>query len=190
MLARITSIVVDVVASFFVFLLLARFHFQWLRVPFRNQAGEFIIATTNWIVKPARRMVPALLGLDLASWFCAWLLQALALFLLFTIAGRDFSSAPGIAAAGLFALALVDLAEYSVKILLFLVIVQAVLSWFSSYNPMQPVFDAATRPFLRPIRRFVPPVANVDLSPLILTVVILVLLVPLSDLRVMVAGIF
>lgn len=190
MLARIGSIVVDVVASFFVFLLLVRFHFQWLRVPFRNQAGEFIIATTNWIVKPARRVVPALLGLDLASWLCAWLLQALALYLLLTIAGRDFSSAPGIAAAGLFALALVDLAEYSVKILLFLVIVQAVLSWFAAYGPMQSVLDAATRPFLRPIQRIVPPVANVDLSPLILTVVILVMLVPLAELRVMVAGIF
>ena len=190
MLAKIASIVIDVVASFFVFLLLARFHFQWLRVPFRNQAGEFIIAATNWIVKPARRVVPALLGLDLASWLCAWLLQALALFLLLVVAGRDFSSAPGIAAAGLAAIALVDLAEYSLKILLFMVIVQVVASWFAAYNPMQPVLDAATRPFLRPFRRLVPPVANVDLSPMVLTLLLIVLLVPLAELRVLVGGIF
>ena len=190
MLARIASLVVDVVGDFFVFLLLARFHFQWLRVPFRNQAGEFVIATTNWIVKPARRLVPPLFGLDLASWLCAWLLQAFALFLLLTLGGRDFSSAPGIAAAGLFALALVDLVAYSLKFLLFMVIVQVVMSWFVSYNPLHPVLDAATRPFLRPIRRLVPPVANVDLSPMVLSLVLIVLLVPLADLRALVAGMF
>ena len=56
----------DVVAGFFVYLLLARFLFQWLRVPFRNALGEFIIAATNWMVVPARRAIPSFAGLDLA----------------------------------------------------------------------------------------------------------------------------
>ena len=75
MLTQIAGIVVDFVGGFFVLMLLVRFYFQWLRVPFRNQLGEFVIATTNWIVKPARRVVPALFGLDLASVICAWILQ-------------------------------------------------------------------------------------------------------------------
>ena len=32
------------------------FHFQWLHVPFRNPIGEFVVACTNWIVYPARRV--------------------------------------------------------------------------------------------------------------------------------------
>ena len=190
MLARIASIVVDVVGSFFVYLLLIRFHFQWLRAPFHNQAGEFVIACTNWIVKPARRIVPPLLGLDLASLVCAWILQVLGMFLLLTLAGRDLSSAPGIAAGVLFGLSLVDLVQYSLRILMFVVILQAVLSWVSPYNPLQPLLDALTRLFLRPIRRFVPPLANVDLSPLILIVVIVVLHEPLGELRQLVGGLF
>ena len=67
MLTQIGVFLVDVVASFFVFMLLARFHFQWLRVSFRNPVGEFVLATTNWIVMPARRLVPGLAGLDLAT---------------------------------------------------------------------------------------------------------------------------
>ena len=70
MLAQIASLVVDFVGGFLVLMLLLRFYFQALRVPFRNQAGEFVIATTNWAVKPARRVIPSLLGLDLASLLC------------------------------------------------------------------------------------------------------------------------
>ena len=77
MLQQIASFLVDVVVGFFVYLLLARFLFQWLRVPFRNVLGEFIIAGTNWMVLPARRVIPGLFGLDMASLVCAWLIQVL-----------------------------------------------------------------------------------------------------------------
>lgn len=190
MLAEMAGIAVDWVGSFFVFMFLIRFYFQWLRVSFRNQVGEFLIVTTNWMVKPARRVIPSVFGLDLASWICAWLLQALILALLLLISGRDLSSAPGIAAGMLFAIALVDLIQHSVRILLYVVIVQAVLSWVNPDNPVQYVLDAATRPFLRPIRRFVPPVANIDLSPMILALALVLLLVPIAKLRGMAGGLF
>ena len=99
-------------------------------------------------------------------------------------------SAPGIAAGMLFAIALVDLVQYSIKILLFILILQAVLSWVNPHHPMQFAFDTFTRPFLRPIRRFLPPIANVDLSPMVLMLVLFLLLVPLAHLRAMAAGAF
>ena len=190
MLTQIANIVVDFVGGFFVLMLLIRFYLQWLRVPFRNQMGEFVIATTNWMVKPARQVIPSLLGLDLASLLCAWILQAALLALLLVISGRDLTSAPGIAAATLFALALVDLLQLSVKILLFVVILQAALSWINPHNPMQFVLDGITRPMLRPIRRFVPPIANVDMSPLVLILFLLVLLVPIAELQRIAGGLF
>ena len=42
MLSQIGQLLIDAVAGLFVFLLLARFHFQWLRVAFRNQDGAFV----------------------------------------------------------------------------------------------------------------------------------------------------
>ena len=190
MLVQIASLVVDFVGGFFVLMFLLRFYFQWLRVPFRNQLGDFVVATTRWMVNPARRVVPPLLGLDLASLACAWLLQAALLALLQLIGGRDLLSAPGEAAGALAAIALVDLVQFSLRILLFVVILQAVLSWVNPDNPLQYVLDAFTRPMLRPIRRFLPPVANVDLSPLVLILALLILLVPLAELRGMAAGLF
>jgi YggT family protein len=182
MLAQIATFLVDTIVSFLVFLLLARFHFQWLRVPFRNPMGEFLLATTNWIVMPARRVVPGLVGLDLATLILAWLLQALGLWAQAAIAGAEPS---GLAIA---AIAAVDLVRYSVYILVFAVFVQVAISWINPDAPLGPLFDMVTRPFLRPLRRFVPPVGRVDLTPMVLLVILYVLLIPLNHLRFAVAG--
>jgi YggT family protein len=177
MLGQIAAFLVDTVFSFLVYLLLARFHFQWLRVPFRNPLGEFLLAATNWIVLPARRIVPGLAGLDLATLLLAWVIQALGLWLLDTIAGN-----PG--SAALLAVAAVDLVRFSVYILVFAVFLQVAFSWINPDAPMAPFFDMITRPFLRPLRRFVPPLGRMDMTPLVLLVILYALLIPLAYLRV------
>jgi YggT family protein len=190
LLQQIATFLVDAVAGFFVYLLLARFLFQWLRVPFRNALGEFIIAATGWMVVPARRVIPSIAGFDLASLLLAWLVQGLALLAIYAIGGRDFSSAPGIAAAVLAGLALLDLLRFVIYIFIFALIVQAVLSWVNPHSPVEPLFNSLTRPFLRPIRRIVPPLGNVDLSPLVLIVLLNVLLIPLAHVRGLAGGLF
>lgn len=177
MFAQIGVFLVDAVASFFVFVLLARFHFQWLRVPFRNPVGEFVLATTSFMVMPVRRVVPGVAGLDLATLLLAWLVLGMSLWIQAQIVGSE------IGAMALAAIAAVDLLRYSIYILVFAVIVQAVLSWVNPYTPVAPAFDTITRPFLRPLRRFIPPLGGVDLTPLILLVILQVLLFPIGALR-------
>jgi YggT family protein len=169
-LIQIATFLLDNIVAFFVILLLARFHLQWLRVGFRNQVGEFVLATTNWIVMPARRIIPGVGGLDLATLLAAWLLQALGLWLHAAIVAAAPALLP------LAAVATVELLRYSVYILIFAVFVLAILSWVNPYAPVLPVFDAITRPFLRPLRRFIPPVGRVDLTPMILLVLLWVAL--------------
>ena len=178
MLAQIGVYLVEAVFGFFVFMLLARFHFQWLRVPFRNQVGEFVLATTNWLVFPVRRVVPGLAGLDLATLLLAWLLQGLSIWLQAAILGAE----PG--AGALAAVAAIDLVRYSLYILVFALIVQVIMSWVNPYAPMAPIFNAIVGPFVRPIRRFVPPIANIDLSPAVLFILLQVVLIPIAYLRV------
>jgi len=180
--AQIATFLVDTAFSLLVYLLLARFHFQWLRVPFRNPMGEFVLAATSWLVIPARRVVPGLAGLDLATLLLAWLVQALSLGLQAWINGAE----PGVGA--LAAVAAVDLVRFSLYILIFSVLVQVAISWINPDAPLGPFFDMVTRPFLRPLRRFVPPVGRVDLTPLVLLVILYVLMFPLNALRVAAAG--
>jgi len=182
MLADITTLLVNTLVVFFVFLLLLRFHFQWLRVPFRNSVGEFVLATTSWMVMPARRVVPGLAGLDLATLLLAWLLQALGLWIEAGIRGADTG------VIGVLLAAVVDLARYSLYILVAAVIIEVVFSWINPGTPVAPVLASLTRPFLRPLRRFVPPVGNFDLTPLVLVVLAQIVLIVLWHLRPAVAS--
>lgn len=177
MFGQIASFLIDTLVTFLVFLLLLRFHFQWLRVPFRNSVGEFVLATTSWLVMPARRVIPGLAGLDLATLLLAWLLQALGLWIQAELRGLE----PAV--AGLALVAMVDLVRYSLYILVAAVIIQVVFSWLNPYTPVAPVLDAITRPFLRPLRRFVPPIGNFDLTPLVLVVLAQVVLIVLWNIR-------
>ena len=176
MLVQIATFLIHNVVALLVILLLARFHFQWLRVGFRNEVGEFVLAMTSWLVMPARRVIPGLAGLDLATLLVAYLLEALGLWVIALIMGVD----PG--AAAIAVAALIDLVRYSLYILIFALLMQAILSWVNPGAPVAPVFNAITRPFLRPLRRFIPPVGRFDLTPLVLLMVLWVLLIVLTTL--------
>jgi len=190
MLVQILRFLLDTVFGFFVFLLLARFFLQLLRAPFRNPLAQFIIALTNWLVLPARRVIPGVFGLDLASFLLAWLIEVLLLFLLHLIGGGGFHGGSGSMAGALFSLALLELARFSLYLLIGVILVQAVISWVNPYAPLAPLFNALTAPFLRPFQRFVPPIANIDLSPLLALVVAQLLLIPLEYLARFVAALF
>jgi YggT family protein len=188
MLNQILRFLLDTVFGFFVFVLLARFYLQLLRAPFRNPLGQFVTALTNWLVLPARRLVPRMLGLDMASFLLAWLIETLLLFLLYLLRDGSPGAASGVALGIFFSLALLELARFSLYLLIGVILIQAMISWISPYAPLAPLFNALTAPFLRPFRRMVPPVGNVDLSPLFALVVAQLLLIALEYLTRAVAG--
>ncbi|MBV8030141.1 MAG: YggT family protein [Betaproteobacteria bacterium] len=174
MLGQIAVFLVDTVVTFFVVLLLLRFHFQWLRVPFQNPAGQFVLAMTSWFVMPVRRVIPGMRGYDLPTLLLAWALEALGLYARFVIVGGEPR------AAAIAAVSAVELLRYSVYILMAAVIVQAVMSWFRGYSPFTPALQAMTAPFLRPFRRWIPPVGGFDLTPLVLVVLLQVIAIVLE----------
>jgi uncharacterized protein YggT (Ycf19 family) len=67
--------VLDSICGFLTLALLVRFAMQWARAPFRNPLGQFVVAVTDWMVRPVRRLVPGLFGVDMASLLLAWLWQ-------------------------------------------------------------------------------------------------------------------
>lgn len=180
MFSQILRFLLDTVLGFFVFVLLARFYLQLLRAPFRNPLGQFVTALTNWLVLPARRLIPGMFGLDLASFLLAWLIQGLLLFLLYLLKGGSPGSASGVLAGVFFSVALLELARFSLYLLIGVILIQAVISWVNPYAPLAPLFNALTAPFLRPFRRLIPPIGNVDLSPLFALVAAQLLLIPLE----------
>ena len=161
--------------------LLLRFYLQWVRAPYRNPLADFVNALTDFMVRPARRVVPGLWGVDLPSLLLAWLLQLMEWLVVLQVRGFRFGPEVGVALIGIAALAALAVAKMLVYIVLVATLLQAVLSWINPGSPVAPLLDAMTRPFLRMFRRRVPLIGNVDLSPLLLIVVCqLLLMVPLA----------
>lgn len=61
--------------------------------------------------------------------------------------------------------------------LLILVFARAVISWVqaSPYNPIVQFLYTTTEPILRPIRRRLPPMSGIDMSPLVVLVIVVFL---------------
>lgn len=71
---------------------------------------------------------------------------------------------------------LIRLINLLVELLTLLVIIQAVLSWFlSPYHPLRQALDRIVEPLLAPIRRVVPPLGTIDVSPIVFIIVVQVL---------------
>ena len=69
-----------------------------------------------------------------------------------------------------------NIINYVATIFIFLVIADSVLSFFlSPYHPVRATMDRIINPFLAPIRRIVPLVGMLDLSPLILIILVEIL---------------
>lgn len=177
MMTGALSYLLETLFHLFVLAALLRFYMQMLRAPFRNPFAIFVVALTDFAVKPLRRIIPGLGGFDLASLVVAWLFEVFLLILLVLIRYQGFPD--GGALPALLFLAFVILIRLSIYLLIAAVLVQAILSWVSPYHPMMPLFDTLTRPFLRPVRKVLPLIGGVDLSPLVVLVVCqLILMVP------------
>jgi YggT family protein len=176
MLNQMLIFVLDTLLGLFSLALLLRFYTQLLRAPYRNPLSQFLIAITDFLVKPARRVIPSFKSLDLSTLLLAWLAQIVLLAGVHMLQGYDFSSTIGIAAWGLSLLALVEIIKMTLYIIMVTVIVQAVLSWFNPNSPLAPVLDSFTRPVLGTFRRYIPPIGNIDLSPLFVLMIVQLLL--------------
>lgn len=157
----------DAVVSFFCTLFLLRFMMQAMRVSFSGQLGNFVVALTNWAVKPLRRVIPGAGGFDWASLLAALAMQVLLSGLLIGLSPVALSADPASLALMVAWFSVRAVLRLGIYILIGALILQAVLSWINPYSPLSAPAHQLTRPLLDPIRRFVPLISGIDLSPLV-----------------------
>ena len=185
MIQQIAELLIRTAFGLVTYLALARFFMQVFRAPFRNPVGQFVVTLTDWAILPLRRVVPAVGSYDLSSLLLAWISKLLELIALYSLVGG------GLATAGtlLFFWSVIELVLACLYLARFVVIVQVIMSWVSPYSPFAPVFDALTRPLYGIFRRVIPPIGNIDLSPLFVIILIQVLLIALEGApRMMLTG--
>ena len=151
---------------------LLRLILQWVRADFYNPVCQFLIKVTNPVLVPLRRVIPSIRKLDTAS---VVLILALEFFSVW-IASRISSSPLNL--QEIFIFSLMKLAATLLMTYFFLIIATVILSWVGAKlrHPVVPLVYQLTEPVLAPIRRVIPPIAGIDLSPLFALIAIRFLL--------------
>lgn len=156
--------IVDSVLTFAVYAFLLRVILQLARADFRNPLAQAVVALTNWLVLPLRRVLPPVGRFDTASIVALIAVQLLATLILFRLrTGALFPLVP-LAVEALRALALATLLLYTI-----LIFVYAALSFIASgaRSPATALLASTCEPVLRPLRQVLPVVGGIDFSPLV-----------------------
>lgn len=177
MLFQILAFLLDVAAGLLGGACLLRLYMQHQKIGFGNPVGRFVFALTDWLVLPLRRVLPAVGRWDTASLVGAWLLQLAQFGLLYLLAGR------GAGAELLPVFALFGLLRLAISAVMVLMVVYAIMSWTRSDSPISDVIERLCAPLLRPLRKLIPLVGGIDLSPLALLVLLQVAAIVLASLQ-------
>jgi YggT family protein len=172
---------IEVVFGLYIFAVMLRFFLQIVRADFYNPLCQAIVTVTNPPLRPLRRYIPAVRGIDTASVLLLLVLQLISSYLVIVLIGYSAGF------LGLLVTAFAELIGKALKLFTFAVFIQIVLSWVApgTYNPVVGIIDSITSPLLRPARRLLPPFGGIDFSPMLviiaLTLGLMLVVAPLRD---------
>lgn len=164
MLLRLLGFVLETVFVMLIGAALLRAYMNGLRVNMLVQPGVFVMALTNWLVKPLRRWLPQALvraRLDWASWIAAFLLALVYAVLWGGLMGLSLDAGMGL-------LALKLLLRVGLQTASLLVLGWVVLSWVQPGSPTYGLLARLVDPWMAPLRKIVPVIGGVDLSAMVL----------------------
>ena len=179
-MATAVALVVNALFDLFILAVLIRFWMQALRAPSRNPFAQFSIALTDFAVRPLRRVIPGFFRLDIASLVVALLFELLLQVIMVFLRGSNPFENPGGTLPVLLFYSFLQLVRLSIYIFIFAIVVQVIMSWVSAHHPVAPFFDALTRPILQPIRKVIPLIGGVDISPIFAFLFLRLLLIPID----------
>ncbi|MDO7895821.1 YggT family protein [Pseudomonas citrulli] len=156
--------VLQTLGSLYLLIVLLRFVLQLVRANFYNPLCQFVVKATQPLLKPLRRVIPSLFGLDMSSLVLAILVQmalmALTLLLTYGTTGNPLQ---------LLIWSIIGVTALFLKIFFFAMIISVILSWVApgSHNPGAELVNQICEPALAPFRRIVPNLGGLDISPIL-----------------------
>lgn len=170
------SYLVSTLISLYVTTVMLRLLLQWVRADFYNPVCQFLVKVTNPALIPLRRIIPSIGRIDTASIVLLFILETANVWFLGLMGGLQWG------AANILLFSLISLLATLLWTYFILIIVEVILSWVgqSFRHPVVPLIYQLTGPILRPIRKIVPPIAGIDLSPLFALIAIRFLLLLLG----------
>jgi YggT family protein len=156
--------ILQTIGSLYLLIVLLRFILQLVRADFYNPVSQFIVRATHPLLKPLRKIIPSLAGLDLASLVLAILLQLLLMAVTLLLLGYGLDNP-----LQLLVWSIIGVTALFLKVFFFALIISVILSWVAqgSHNPTAMLINQICEPLLSPIRRILPSMGGLDLSPIV-----------------------
>lgn len=180
MLIRILSFLLESIFFVLIAAALLRAWMNWLRVNMRGQPGTFVMAVTDWLVKPMRLALPKSVAQSKVDWASLLAASLFALIygavwtLLFTVilSGLGWAALDPVMLLSLVVFALKMLLRVALQAMMIMVVGFAILSWVQPGSPAYSLLGRLTEPLLAPLRRVIPSLGGIDLSAIVLIVVL------------------
>jgi YggT family protein len=159
---------VDALSGLYISTFVLRFILQWIRASYQSPLAQFVLQITAPLVVPARRVLPSVRGIDLPTLVVIVALECVATLLIFSIV-RFVPPLDAFAITVLLRLVTLVLWIYCSALFIYVV-----MSWLAGqlYNASAATLAALVEPLLRPVRRLIPPIAGLDVSPVIVLILL------------------
>ena len=154
---------IEIAFGIYILIVMLRFLLQLTKADFYNPLSHFIVKATTPVLRPLRRYIPGLGGIDVSSLVLAWILKAIELALIYVISGL------GLFVLQPLVLAIPELVSLMINIYIFSILILVILSWINpgTHHPAASLLSQLTSPLMDPIRRRMPDMGGLDLSPMV-----------------------
>lgn len=168
MFSDILHFIINIVFSLFGIALILRAWMYAIRLHPFNPYSQAIIRATDWAIQPLRKLITPGRYADWPSLIVCWatsFIYLLLVWLLLTGQAPQLNDLPPALLASI-----LTVLKWAFNVVLWLTLIQAVLSWINPLAPVMPVLHTLTAPLLDPIRRIMPNLGGIDFSPLVLLI--------------------
>jgi YggT family protein len=154
--------IIKTLGSLYLLIVLLRFILQLVRANFYNPLCQFIVKATQPLLKPLRRVIPSMFGLDMSSLVLALIVQMVLIAVILLLNGFEVDLLL------LVPWALIAVFSLFLSVLFYAMIISVILSWVApgSHNPGAELVQQITEPVLAPFRRIIPNLGGLDISPI------------------------
>jgi YggT family protein len=155
--------VIQTLVSLYLAIVLLRFVLQLVKANFYNPLCQFAVRATQPLLKPIRRIIPSVFGLDTSSLLLAIIIQALLMALVLALTYGTIGDIPH-----LLIWSIIGVTSLFLKIFWVAMIVMVIVSWVApgSHNPAAELAYQISEPVLAPFRRLIPNLGGMDISPI------------------------
>ncbi|MCE9664827.1 YggT family protein [Halomonas sp. M5N1S17] len=163
-------LLVNTLINIYLFLMMLRFLLQASQADYYNPISQSVVKITQPVVRPFQSFLGPVMGrFDLATLAAAFVLKAISIVVILQIAGFGM---PPIANVAIGAAAAI--ANAILKIYFFALIVMIILSWVApnASHPGALLVMQLVEPIMAPVRKVIPPLGMIDLSPIVVFIAI------------------